>query len=146
MYVFSGPDKIISLTSGTTTFDVENLYSNWKNWVQSGTNSSYLPAFATIGGDPISTAKSVAPYYFIKNGWRVRPWEANHQLEVEGNLFVDGGAGNPFIQTTGFYNVFINISTSSDSTITTVTNTTTGTTPTLTRIEQKVDDLTALSL
>lgn len=146
MYDFSGPNKIISLQSGVTSFTVEGLYSFWKNWVSSGSNSVYLPAFSPIGGDPISQTKSVAPYYFLTNGWKIRPWETNHQLEVEGNLFVDGGAGNPFIPTTGSYNVFINISTSSDSTITTVTNTTTGTTPTLTRIEQKVDDLTALSL
>jgi len=145
MYVFSGQEKVIYLQNGVTSFEVQDLYSAWKNWVLSGTNSSFLPAFSTIGGDPISATKSVAPYYFIANGWRIRPYESGHQLEVDGNLFVDGGVGNPFVPTTGNYNVFINISTSSDSTVTTV-NTSSVDSSTLTRVEQKVDDLTAISL
>ena len=147
MYVFSGQNKIIYLQSGVTSFDVQDLYSNWKQWVLSGTNSSYLPAFSTIGGDPISSVKSVAPYYFILNDWRIRPYETSHGLNVDGNLFVDGGVGNPFIATTGNYNVFINISTSSDSTVVNTVTTTTGVdSATLTRVEKKVDDLTAISL
>lgn len=147
MYVFSGQSKIIYLQSGVVSFDVQDLYSNWKQWVLSGTNSSFLPAFSTIGGDPISATKNVAPYYFIANGWRIRPYEASHGLDVDGNLFVDGGVGNPFIATTGNYNVFINISTSSDSTVTSSVTTVTGVdSATLTRVEKKVDDLTAISL
>lgn len=145
MYVFSGQEKVIYLQNGVTSFEVQDLYSSWKNWMSSGTNSSYLPAFSTIGGDPISSTKNVSPYYFIANGWRIRPQESNHQLNVNGNLFVAGGAGNPFIATTGNYNVFINISTSSDSTVNTV-NTSSVDSATLTRVENKVDDLTALSL
>lgn len=145
MYAFSGPEKIIYLQSGVSSFDARNLYSNWKNWVLSGNNSSFLPAFNSIGGDAVSSTKSVAPYYFLTNGWRIRPYEYNHSLNIDGNLFVDGGAGNPFIPTTGNYNVFINISTSSDSTITVVPVDSINNS-TLSRVEQKVDDLTALSL
>jgi hypothetical protein len=73
--------------------------------------------------------------------------ESSHSLDVEGNLFVDGGVGNPFIPTTGNYNVFINISTSSDSTLISSIITTTGVdSATLDRVERKVDDLTAISL
>ncbi|SRR3990167_3207590 len=64
---------------------------------------------------------------------------------VDGNLFVDGGTGNPFVPTTGNYNVFINISTSSDSTVTTV-STSSIDNNTLNRLEQKLNNLTALSL
>lgn len=145
MYVFSGQDKVIYLRSGVISFDVQNLYSVWKNWVASGDNSKYLPAFSPIGGDPISSTKVVAGYYFLTNDWRIRPWESTHSLNVDGNLFVEGGAANPFIPTTGNYNVFINISTSSDSTITTV-STSSIDSATLDRVENKVDDLTALSL
>lgn len=146
MYVFSGQSKIIFLQSGVTSFEVQDLYSTWKNWVGSGDNSKFLPAFSPIGGDPISSTKSVAGYYFLTNDWRIRPWESSHGLNVDGNLFVDGGAGNPFITTTGNYNVFINISTSSDSTVINTVVTTSGDAASLSRIEAKVDDVTALVL
>ena len=142
MYVFSGQSKIIYLQSGVISFDVKNLYSSWKDWVGSGDNSKFLPAFLPIGGDPISSTKNVAGYYFLTNDWRIRPWESSHSLNIEGNLFVNGGTGNPLIPTTGNYNVFINISTSSDSTIEQVTNISDNST--LVRIESKVDDVTAL--
>lgn len=147
MYVFSGPEKIIYLDNGVTSFEVKDLYSNWKQWILSGANSRFLPAFSTIGGDPISSTKNVAPYYFITNGWRIRPFEAGHQLNIEGNLFVEGGAGNPFIPTTGNHNVFINISTSNNSIV--INNTVapeSSVTGSLNNIRQKIDDLTALSL
>lgn len=145
MYLFSGSEKLIYLQSGVTSFNVDDLYSVWKNWVGSGDNSKYLPVFSPIGGNPISSTKSVAGYYFLTNGWKIHPWEANHSLNVEGNLFVEGGAENPFVPTSGNYNVFINISTSSDSTVTTV-STSAVDNATLNRVEAKVDDLTALSL
>lgn len=149
MYLFSGPEKIIYLQSGTINFDVSDLYSKWKQWTLSGTNSRFLPAFLTIGGDPISQTKSVAPYYFLNNGWRIRPQESSHSLNVDGNLFVNGGAGNPFITTTGNYNVFINISTSNNSVvIQTTTDQTAGINYSgdFTIIKKQIDDLTAISL
>lgn len=144
-FTFNGPNKLIILTTGTTSFDVKNLYSSWKTWISSGDNSKYQPAFKTIGGDPVSSTSNVSPYYFISNDWRIRPYESNHNLNIDGNLFVDGGTGNPFVNTTGNYNVMINLSTSTNAvllqnaTITTI-NSTTNT------INKKIDDLTALSL
>lgn len=145
MYVFSGLEKIIYLRSGVTSFDVQGLYSSWKSWILSGTNSKFLPAFSTIGGDPISSAKNVAPYYFLLNAWKIRPFEESHSLTVDGNLFVEGGIGNPFISTTGNYNVFINISTSSDSTVIKDQNFV-NYSGDFTIVKNKIDDLTAISL
>lgn len=144
MYSFSGVTKIIHLQSGVTSFEVADLYSNWKNWIQSGNNSMFLPAFSTIGGEPISSTKSVAPYYFLTNDWKIKPYEGNHSLNVEGNLFVAGGTGNPFVPTNGNYNVFINISTSNNSVV--LSSSSESTTTSLNTIERKIDDLTALSL
>ena len=39
-YVFTGGStKIIQLTSGTTTLDLKDLYSRWKDWVITGGSS-----------------------------------------------------------------------------------------------------------
>lgn len=106
---FDGPNKRAILSSGTTTLDVADLFSRWKDWVLAG-NAQYLPAFESVGGNPIDqTAGTYIPaYLFLLNGWKVKPQEANHTLNVtNGILLVDGG-GDPFVDTTGSYIVRIN--------------------------------------
>lgn len=67
-------------------------------------NAKYLSAFYTLGGDPLGGGLYVASYFFLMNGWRIRPMEANHTLILEGNVSVYGG-GVPVVQTLGNYNV-----------------------------------------
>ncbi len=105
-FTFNGTTKVVTLTPGTTTFEVGDLYSRWKDWVATGDNAKYPMAFSVVGGDPTSGSNFIYPYYFLENGWKVRPQEANHQLIVEGALLVQGG-GNPYLPTIGSYNVQI---------------------------------------
>jgi hypothetical protein len=109
-YSFDGSTKIITLTSGTTTLDVKDLYSRWKDWVLLSDNSKWDPVFSATGGDTvdISSGTFIPLYAFLVNDWRIKPQEANHTLNVtNGILLVDGG-GDPFINTTGSYVVRIN--------------------------------------
>jgi hypothetical protein len=109
---FDGPNKLIIIDFGETSLDAKvDIYSDWKEWVLESDNSKYLQALRTVGGDPTTGAQFISPYYFLMNGWRIRPHEADHFLVVDGNLFVDGG-GNPFITTLGAYNVVVNLTTS----------------------------------
>jgi hypothetical protein len=50
--------------------------------------------------------------FFLENQWRIRPYEGDHTLTVDGNLYDRLGA-SPYVSTLGAYNVFI-ISTVSD--------------------------------
>jgi hypothetical protein len=106
---FDGPTKVITLSSGTVELDVADLYSRWKDWVGTG-NAQYQPAFNTVGGETInaSAGTKVPLYAFLINGWKIKPQEANHTLNVtNGILLVDGG-GDPFNNTTGSFVVRIN--------------------------------------
>lgn len=103
-YTFDGANSEIVLSSGTTSLDVKDMYSRWKDWVRDSGGSKFLEAFRTAGGDPTTGTNFVASYFFLTNGWRVRPQEASHQLTVSGSLVVDGG-GNPYQTTVGSYNV-----------------------------------------
>ena len=108
-YAFDGASKIISLTSGMTTLDLIDLWSRWKDWLLSG-EAKWALALDTVGGEPIdpSAGTQVPLYLFLKNGWRIKPQEANHTLTVKnGTLLVDGG-GDPFVNTAGNYVVRIN--------------------------------------
>lgn len=107
---FDGPNKLIILTTGTTEYDVKDIYSRWKEWVQLSDNSKFLEAFASVGGDTIDAVAGtfIPAYTFLLNGWRIRPQEASHTLAVtNGILLVDGG-GDPFVNTTGSFIVRIN--------------------------------------
>ncbi len=109
---FNGSTKIITLTSGTTVLDVKDLYSRWKDWVLLSDNSKWDTAFQTTGGDVIDAGAgtSVPLYAFLINGWKIKPQESNHTLNVTGGILLVDGGGDPFLNTTGSYVVRINYS------------------------------------
>lgn len=109
-YIFDGPNKLIVLTPGTTVVGVRDILSRWAEWVTESDNAKYLPAFNQVGGNDIDTGvgSSIPIYAFLLNGWRIRPQESNHTLQVnDGILLVDGG-GDPFVNTLGSFVVRIN--------------------------------------
>jgi hypothetical protein len=94
--------KRIILDSASVT--ARDIFRAWADWVLLSDNSKYLPAFSATGGDDLGGGLFIPPYYFLLNGWRVRPMEANHTLILAGNLFVEGG-GVPVVPTLGAFNV-----------------------------------------
>lgn len=82
-----------------------SLYSRWKEWAKTGDNLKYEQAFYALGGDPLGGGLFVASYFFLMNGWRIRPMEANHTLIIDGNIGVYGGGAQPVVPTLGNYNV-----------------------------------------
>lgn len=113
---FDGPNKRIvlalPLVGSTGSITAKDLYSEWKSWTLVNDNSKYLPAMRAVGGDPISDVRNLGSTYFVTNGWRIRPQEADHWLRVEGNLFTDPAGASPFVRTLGDYNVTIEMSVS----------------------------------
>jgi hypothetical protein len=109
---FDGINKIATLSSGTTTLNVLDLYSRWVDWMLTSDNSKFLPMFTTVGGDTIdaSSGTSVPTYAFLQNGWRIRPQEANHTLSVTTGVLLVQGGGDPFLNTVGNFIVRINYS------------------------------------
>jgi hypothetical protein len=100
--IFDPSTKIITLD--VTSITAQEIYSDWVDWVFLSDNAKYLPAFRSVGGDDLGGGIFIPPYYFLSNGWRVRPMEAAHDLSINGNLVVDGG-GIPVISTLGTFQV-----------------------------------------
>ncbi len=108
-FTFDGPNRLIVCNAGTTGIVLADLWSRFKVWLLAD-NAGYLPAFDTVGGDPIDAGTRVPLYLFIKNGWRIRPQEATHTLNVtDGILVVDGG-GDPFVNPLGAFTVRVRYS------------------------------------
>lgn len=102
---FDPANKRIILDSTTVT--ASQIWIAWIDWVAISDNSKYLPALKQIGGDSLGSGLLIPPYMFLLNGWRVRPMEADHDLTITGNLFVDGG-GTPVVRTLGQFQVNVN--------------------------------------
>lgn len=108
---FDGPNKLIICSTGTVQIEINDVYSRWKDWVAISDHAKYLQAFSAIGGDPLTGGQFLGSTYFLENGWKVRPQEANHVLVVKGNLYARDGS-SPFVSTTGTFNVRIEMQTS----------------------------------
>ena len=98
-----GSTKRILLDSASVS--AAQIWSAWVDWHES--NQQWPLAFQLVGGNALGGGLFIPPYFFLLNGWRVRPMEASHNLTITGNLFVDGG-GVPVVGTLGTYQVNAN--------------------------------------
>ncbi|MBR9682652.1 MAG: hypothetical protein GOV02_03165 [Candidatus Aenigmarchaeota archaeon] len=104
--VFDGTARLIIINTGITEIAAADIYSWWKQWVLAQ-NANFLRAFSTTGGEPVSPTTDISAYFFLDNDWRLRPWEGDHQLVIQGNIFVAGGVGSIVVPTLGDYNVLV---------------------------------------
>ena len=95
-----GATKRIILDSASVS--VAQIWSAWVDWHEA--NQQWPLAFQLVGGNALGGGLFIPPYFFLLNGWRVRPMEASHTLNITGNLFVDGG-GVPVVSTLGTFQV-----------------------------------------
>ena len=99
----NGSTKRIILDSASVS--AAQIWSAWVDWHEA--NQQWPLAFQLVGGIALGGGLFIPPYFFLLNGWRVRPMEASHNLTITGNLFVDGG-GVPVVGTLGTYQVNVN--------------------------------------
>ena len=117
--VFYPEEKLIVIesepTNGITTLDAQrDFYSFGKERWQVEHNGFTFPFF-TIGGEPISDDVSVGAYFFLDtvSGWRIRPYEADHEFRLNGNLYSIDPTVPMFTPTLGAFSVSIFIERSS---------------------------------
>jgi hypothetical protein len=109
-YIFNGISKTITLTPGTTSVSVRDLWSRWVDWFLTDDNSKFLPAFKNVGGDDIDLTQGtkIPIYSFLENGWKIKPQEANHTLTIGDGILLVSGGGDPFVNTIGSFVVRVN--------------------------------------
>jgi len=112
IYVTTAP------TNGVVTLDAQvDIYSDMKeDWrTDANLGKHKFPLSEPVGGNPITQTKSVSPYYFLKYGWYMRPYEADHTLYIENGYLLIQGGGDPWLKTLGGYTVNVRDSIPADS-------------------------------
>lgn len=109
--ILNGVTKIITLegtdyaiVNGVGTVYAQDVYSRWKDWVKTGSNSKWAPAFRSNGGEPTQGNNLAPKYFYIGNGWRILPRaDTAHVLIFDRNLFLESTETgvNPFLIASG---------------------------------------------
>jgi hypothetical protein len=94
-FIFDGPNlKIhidpLAVINKTVTFSINELWSEWQDWIEIADNSKYPFALRTAGGDPIGGGQYVGTFLFFRNdlGWRgVPPPVDGVTIIVDGSFF-----------------------------------------------------------
>lgn len=67
-----------------------DLYSDAKEtWLDEPLYPGFEFPFTTIGGQDLGGAREAGDYYFLRTdlGWRIRPYEADHEVTLVGNIY-----------------------------------------------------------
>lgn len=108
---FDSVNKLIICKSGITELDAKvDIYSDTKeDWQIDATLNKFRFIFRSIGGDDTAPGEIAPLYSFIKFGWRIRPDEADHTLNItNGAILVEGDtSADPFVDTVGDFTVRI---------------------------------------
>jgi hypothetical protein len=110
---FNGETLIITLDLGVTEVDIQDdLYSDWKDWLISGTtgeNRKYPQAFRVVGGDNLTPGIKAGAYFFLQNqsGWRIKPAEKDETVLLTGNLAPEDSSLPMLVPTDGEFSVLV---------------------------------------
>ena len=76
---------------GSVVLDVQrDFYSECKRlWFSNATLNRLRFPFFSIGGNSLTPTRKLGGYFFLRNdlGWRLKPFENDHQLILDENLF-----------------------------------------------------------
>ena len=119
MLEFDAVNKLIIVTqeavNGIISLDAQrDFYSYGKEQWQDSLNGFPFPLY-TIGGEPIAGDLSVGAYFFLDtvSGWRIRPYESDHEFRLSGNLYSIDPNIPMFTPTLGAFSVSIFVERSS---------------------------------
>ena len=89
----------------TASISAAEIFSRWEDWAATGDNAKYGIVIRQSGLDPLPGGRYSPANYFLQGLWRVRPMEADHTLDIDGNLYVEDGVSDPVVPTLGAFRV-----------------------------------------
>lgn len=113
MPLFDGDNLIMTLDApiaGVLNLDTQaDWYSEWKKWQLIDDNMRYEDAFEIVISEELTPGIESGAYFFFMNssGWRVRPFEADATIYLNGNLVPRDSTLPIMIPTIGAFTVLI---------------------------------------
>ncbi len=101
---FDGATKRITLSTGTVSLAVRDLWSRACDWMAEGDNSKWGDICTQVGGD----ISEIPIYLFLAPGWKIVPQSADHTLTVGDGVLYSADASDPFVDPVGSYKIRIN--------------------------------------
>ncbi len=90
--VFDGNNKVILVEAGVKFIDVQrDIYSEWKRWIVHPQNKKFTRAIRVVGGDSLPV-DNLGSTFFLMNGWKIKPYEGDHRLTIDGNIYAMDGS------------------------------------------------------
>lgn len=113
---FDPANKRILITSPSTIVTSLEIYSAAMDWADEAENMQYLVPMAAYGKFGMGTGIYSDSIFVLVNGWKIKPWSGNYQLNLSGTLITDDGSARTVLPDYG--NVQIIFQVSSQGTIT----------------------------
>lgn len=87
---------------GVVTLDFKvDVYSDGKeDWLADDELAKDQFPIRAVGGDPVPGGKVLDPTFFILPPWHILPYDADHELRVDGNVYREDG-GRIFTERPG---------------------------------------------
>lgn len=95
---FNAVDHEIVVTSapisGVVTLDFKiDIYSDGKeDWIADSSLARHTFPIRAVGGDPLPGSLTLDSTFFLLPPWKIRPYDADHELIVKGNVYREDGA------------------------------------------------------
>ena len=103
---------IVSLApDGNDQVDIDATVDVWSDLIEDWESTLALRRFTfplvAIGGETISSGK-LGTTFVLLDPWQIAPYEASHDLNIDGNLFTESALVNLVLPTVGAYTVSVN--------------------------------------
>jgi hypothetical protein len=81
-------------TNGVVTLDFQvDIYSDGKeDWIADNDLAKHAFPITAEGGRATPGGKTIDPVFFLEFPWKIRPYDASHELVINGNFYTSDGS------------------------------------------------------
>ena len=99
--VFDPINKLVKITSPTTTVNVLDIYTAAMDWADEIENIVYGPPMMAVGKFGMGAGVFSDSIFILIDGWKIKPWSGNYMLTLAGTLITDDESARTVLPDSG---------------------------------------------